>query len=66
MIIEIASGGVTNIATEKTANNDKSSFLNQTLCTHDLIRIKSSVITGISKVKPNTRNSFKQNPLDSY
>lgn len=58
--IEIASGGVINIATKKHPTIIKRRFSARLCVFTTPIKMSSKVAIGISKVTPNTKNSFKQ------
>ena len=60
IIIEMASGGVANIATKKHPTIIKRLFLTKLSVLTKPIKISTKVIIGISKVSPKTRKSFKQ------
>ncbi|MNP40318.1 hypothetical protein D3C76_1339520 [compost metagenome] len=58
--IEIASGGVMNIATKKHPTIIKRLFSARLFVSTTPIKMSSRVAIGISKVRPKTKNSFKQ------
>ena len=58
--MEIASGGVANIATKKQPTTINRLFLTKLSVLTTPIKISTKVIIGISKVNPKTRKSFKQ------
>ena len=60
IIIESASGGVTNIAMKKHPTTMKRRFSARLCVLTTPIKIRTKVIIGISKVRPKTKKSFKQ------
>ena len=60
IIIDRASGGVTNMAIKKHPTTINRLFSTKVCVLTTPIIISRSVIIGISKVNPKTKNSFKQ------
>ena len=60
IIMDKASGGVMNMETKKHPTTIKRRFSTNCCVYTKPIKISNKVITGISKVRPKTRNSFKQ------